>query len=368
MRIFSLIFLLGALRLCAATELPAPTEFNSTPIQKKVLKRLHSHHGKEAAEQFFKTLGIDEISKVEQSNLLLDGTWLSQVTILREHTGMFSLLDDAQNIPFFAPESTDIAVQVTINLETLSELIQQYHTLIGSNTQANSILDQKIANSSLHDLLASPKTTFHLCIDFDENKELFLGKESIGYPHFAFRIDGNHALFESILLHYIKTRNALFTQTKTKSQTTYSLPTYFADAIAGYVPNIEFDTEHDSTTIVSSAHMLERLHSESASLNNDPYFTKTWQNLPTSSSAKAYISKRALEGFQRFYLLAIKEKWTDHPAFLQKKFQITAAVAQLNSSDSGLAIAISSDKNKDTIINKSPFPSNFLLWLLQNSL
>lgn len=368
MRIFSLIFLLCSLKLSADTELPAPTEFSITPIMEKTQKQLTSRHGNGIAKEISQTLGLDEISKVTQSNLMLDDTWLSQVTIHRESSGIFALFNEALNTPFFAPESTDIAVQATINLSALRELIQQYHTVTSSDTQANALLDHTIATTSLRDLLTSPNTTFHLCVDFDDAKELPLGKEAIGYPHFALRIDGNHELFQSILQHYIQTRNALFTQTQINSLTIYTLPAYFADAIAGYQPIFEFDSEHDSTTIASSAQMLERLHSPNDSLSNDPNFDKTWRKLPSSCSAKAYISKRALEGFHHFYLLALKEKWTNNPVFLQKKFQFSAAASQLNSSESGLAIAISSDKNKDTITYKSPFPSSFLLWILQNSL
>ncbi|MGJ8673403.1 hypothetical protein [Rubritalea sp.] len=368
MRILCLISLLFSIQLLAESHLPPSSEIAVEPYLKQVKQQLTTLTGNnQTADNVFQNLGFSGVKSASQSNLMVDDTWLSEITLTREHHGIFKLLAPPSNKTFFAPQSTDIALQASLDLTALHELILEYHRAFGREDEANEILGMKIGGVELSNLLQNKHTTLQLCIDFDDTRQLPLGKENIGYPHFALRIDGCCEQFEQIVQHYMQTRNALFTRVTTESGSLFTLPAYFSEAIAGYLPVIAFNTQEDSTTIASSADMLKRLASEKDSLALDPEFIETWESLPLDSSCKLYVSKRAVEGFHHFYKLSLKERWTDNPSFLAKKFQISAAAAQLNSSKSGLAFTLSSEENSDTITAKSPFPSSFILWVLKTA-
>ena len=309
-------------------------------------------------------LGVSEINSASQSTKYTGDSWLSSVIIDRKKLGVFSLVGNTSNAAFIAPESTDIAIQASLDLSHLTRLIREIHKANGTQESGENFLAQSIAGIEIETFLQSSRPTIHLCADFDDHEILFLGKESIGRPHVAIRIDGSHKMFEAVLNHFISTRNALFTKQITASGKLFTLPAYFAKAIADYQPVISFDEIKNTTTIASSKAMLDRLEDPSRNLTTDPSFIKTWESMPKKSSIKVYVSKHSLRGLHHFYKLALKEKWTDNPSFTQKKFLFTGAMTQLNSSESGLAFALASDENKDTITLKSAFPSTMLLWIL----
>ncbi|MEO1857591.1 MAG: hypothetical protein ABGY95_09560 [Rubritalea sp.] len=308
-------------------------------------------------------LGLKDLDTIQHSTRQVEDTWLSKISIDRKKLGIFALSAPPSNTPFAAPESTDIAIQAALDLSQLPALLRELHKEIGTPAAAEAFLTQRIAGIEMETFLQSSRPTIHICVDFDDNETLFLGKESIGRPHIALRVDGSHKILEAILNHFISTRNALFKRQVTATGKLYTLPAYFSDAIAGYQPIISFDEIKNTTTIASSISMFERIEDSGNNLTTDSAFTKTWAGFPEESSAKAYISKRALSGLHHFYTLALKEKWTNNRQFLKKKYLITGAMMQLHSSQSGLAFSIASDENSDTITLKSPFPSTMLLWI-----
>lgn len=369
MRQLLLISLLGLLNVSFAETQETESVAQIPIILDQHLDKIESYltarvSKKGDSQKVLTALGFSNIEKASQTTTLIDDTWLSTITVKRKQHGIFKLLAQPHSTPFIAPKSTDIAIQASLDLSHLPQLIRDFHQANGTPHLAEQLLASTIASTKLEPLLETARPTFHLCVDFDDEQELFLGKESIGRPHFIVRIDGMQQALESTLGHFIRTRNALFTKQPTASGAIYTLPAYFAEAIAGYQPVIAFDTVKNTTTIASSRDMLERLDDSQASLRKDSAFAQTWESMPAESSIKAYISKRALKGFHHFYKLGLKEQWTDNPTFLKKQFLISGAMAQLNSSQSGLAFSLSSDENRDTITLKSPFPSTMLLWIL----
>jgi hypothetical protein len=311
-------------------------------------------------------LGLNGVNSAHETSQQVDTVWLSKLTLERQKAGLFKILKTPDEQRFIAPQSTDIALIATLDLSSIPPLIESYFHILGDKASAERILNKQFGGQSLEQFLQSPTSTIQLVIDFDELDTLDLGKESIGYPHIAIQITGNHQTFESALKHFVSTRGALFTAVEEGHRTNYQLPEYFSEAISGYLPIISFDRKNDTTTLASSPAMLERCLDANDSLYQDPAFQQTWKQLPQQASIMGYISKRALNGFQHFYTMAMREQWTDNPTFLSNRFTISAAVAQLTSSESGLAFTLRSEQNSDTLTLKSGIPLSMLRWFLKN--
>lgn len=365
MRLFSLITLCLALPLCADEPSPAVREIKTAPLLQKVAQSFQVQTSSaEKSAALMQVLGLDSIQGATHQSTQVDDTHISTFSINRESRGIFQILNRTDTPHFSSTETTDIAFTCSFHSAKIPPLLRQYHAALGNPKAAEDILNTTIGDTTVEALLKTSPRVLQVCIDFEANKKLFLGKESIDYPHIALRFIGGSHQFESILTHYMKTRNALFTKSIGMAGEAYSVPEYFSDAIAGYLPVIQFDHASDTTTIASSHQMLWRLLNEHDSLFLNPDFRDTWDDIPSESQLKIYLSKNALQDFHKFYLLSLREKWTNNPTFLKNKFAISAGVAQLNSSESGLALSLSSEEKADTLTIKSPFASNFLVWLL----
>lgn len=366
MRLLFVILSLTTLPLFSADPAPQLRELKLDPLLKNIERSIELRAGnKTNSDNLLRDLGIDSIQNAEHSSTQIKDTWLSSFTLQREKRGIFKALVKPSKQPFIGTSNTDIAIQMSLDLSTITQLLETYYTATTDTLEERQIkMDQKFAGLPLRDYFQSSNLRIDFCVDFDDQKTLFLGKETIGYPHIGIRLTGANEQIESAIEYYMRTRNALFTKEDTPVGTNYTLPEYFSDAITGYLPIIAIDEINKSATIASSVGFLNQINSKEDQLSNGPAFQETWLGVPEDSSTKLYISKRALEGFHHFYLLSLREKWTDNPTFLKNKFAISAGVAQLNSSESGLALSLASEENSDTLTIKSPFASDFLVWLL----
>lgn len=352
-------FSIGAILLTVHEPLRAePKNVRLEPILSKVEEFVGGEKNADA-------LGFNAIENVTQSSQKVEDTWFSEVTIQREREGIFQMLTPSTEEPFFAPKSTDIALQAAFNLRSLPALIREYHKANGTEKAADKYLSSEVVGTTLEQFFSSEEAIrVQVCVDFDDKNTLNLGKESIGRPHMAIRLDGAEETIDAIVQHYIASRGALFTKRETDTGYLYTLPAYFSEALADYLPVIEINTKEHFAVIASDKTMLDRLYSEDQHIGTDPAFTHTWRKLPEKASLKLYVSKRAIEGLHHFYKLSKKEQWSNNSFLLQNQTAITLGLAQLNNSSSGLGISLASEENKDVLSVKSPIPGNLFFWLL----
>lgn len=314
----------------------------------------------------FAATGLKNLNTIQHSNRQVADTWINT---LRLHTkqpkpGIFKLLGTASpelNEPFYAPASSDIAAQLSLELGHLPGLLTAISEQTQQQKQTKTFLEQKIGERTLKDLLEKNRARLHLAVDFDDKVPFNLGRVQIGRPHVLLRIDGINPLIEELIEHYIKTRNVLLKRTEENGHIVYRLPKYFILASAGYLPVITLDPTANTTTIASSQMVLDRVRNSKTTLADDPQFLQTWQKMPAKSSAQLYISKRLLNSTEKIYKRALKEEWTDNPQFLANQAIISQLIHDLNSSTSGIAFSHVSKKDQQIMSLKAPFPSIIIL-------
>ncbi len=314
----------------------------------------------------FATAGLKDLDTIQHSNRQVGDSWINTIQLhtVRPKPGIFRLLGPADpklNEPFYAPTSTDIAVQVSLKLEALPELLSTLAEQTRQPKKADAFLEQKFGDRTLQDLLENNSARLHLAVNFDDKAPFNLGRVQIGRPHVLLRIDGINPLIVELIEHYIKTRNVPLTMTEENDQLVYRLPKYLMLASAGYLPVITLDPISNTTTIASSQMVLDRVHNSKTTLADDPQFLQTWKEMPAKSSAQLYISKRLLNSTQEIYQRALTEEWTDNPQFLSLQPMVSQLIQDINSSASGIAFSHVSSEDQQVMTLKAPLPSILIL-------
>jgi len=317
-------------------------------------------------DALFATTGLKDLDTIQHSNRQVGDTWINTLRLhtKRPHPGIFNLLGHPEaepNQPFYAPSSTDIAAQFSLNLGNIPELLTELAEQTQQQQQAKSFLDQTIGEKTLRTLLDNNHARIHLAVDFDDKIPFNLGRVQIGRPHVLLRIDGINRLVEQLVQHYIKTRGVPLTRTIEDGLVVYRLPKYLMLASAGYLPVITLDPKANSACLASSQRVLDRVGNSNTTLADDPQFLQTWKEMPANSSAQLYISKRLLNSTQEIYKRALKEEWTDNPQFLAQQPLISQFINDLNSSTSGIAFSHVSKDDLQTMSLKAPLPSVLIL-------
>lgn len=314
----------------------------------------------------FNSAGLKSIDTIQHSNRQVGSTWFNSLRLKtsRPSPGIFSLLGPPEaepNEPFYAPSSTDIAAQVSLNLANLPELLTELAEKTQQQQQAKSFLDQNIGDKTLRTLLGKNRARIHLAVDFDDKIPFNLGRVKIGRPHVLLKIDGINPLVEQLVQHYIKTRGVPLKRTEEGGLIIYRLPKYLILASAGYLPVITLDPKTNSACLASSQRVLDRVGDSKTTLADDQNFIQTWKEMPAKSSAQLYISKRLLNSTQEIYKRALKEEWTDNPQFLAQQHLITQLINDLNSTNSGVALSHVSSDGQQIMSLKAPLPSVLIL-------
>jgi hypothetical protein len=136
--------------------------------------------------------------------------------------------------------------------------------------------------------------------------------------------------------------------------------------MAGYLPVIVISHKQDQVTIASSRDLIERTSKQP--LAQDASFQYTWGKMPASAHTKCYLSKQTLATIHHFYLLARKENWMqlELPLWL-KPSTTSAAIAQLNSKNCGLAFSFDSSETCDTLTLQCALPLQLLTRLMEKT-
>ncbi|MFC4993905.1 hypothetical protein [Rubritalea tangerina] len=341
-----------------------PSSIDLAPYQQKINNAFLTNGATpEQTQKATQALGLNTITHASQTTQLVNGAYQSTLTLKRPQRGIFQCFGTPSTdaLPFYAPASTDIALQLSLDLSHFEDLYLAYHSALNQRDQARAWLDQPIGSLTLAQHLKELHPRLHLTIDFEDDTSLNLGNKSIGRPQCLLRIDGMSRPLEKLLQHYVKTRGVPF---KKNPAGNYQLPAYLAEAMANYLPVIRFNHTSDQTIIASSTQTLERMADRDDEIVDDPNFLKTWQPMPARAHSKLYISKRAVHGFRLLFQQAMKEKWTDNPIIIENKLALTAAVNQLDATEFGLAFALVSDEKQDTLHVHSPIPLSLFLWFL----
>lgn len=315
-----------------------------------------------SAGSLLSTMGSDQIESIALSSKQLGDTWISRAFIQNQgnNTGIFQLLDhsDAKlNSPFLAPVSTDIAAQFSLDLSQASNLLTELARAFHDEERAQHWLDQMLADRPIREFMKDTHARAHLAIDFDDNEQVNLGRVRIGRPHVLLRIDGVNSLLESYLTHLIKYRGVPFLREEKSELVSYRLPEFIKTATAGILPFIQFDRTNNTATLASTREFLLSSQQKAHDIAEDPSFQSTWKEIPTHGSAMLYISKRALHSTEKLYQRAIDEQWTDNPGFLRNRPIYDQFIKDLNSSETGIAFAITPQPNGQLISLKGPLPS-----------
>ncbi len=200
------------------------------------------------------------------------------------------------SVPAMAPDGTDFAMQLRVNLKTLEALMNEL--MVTAKADEDEIGDFKDSmaemvpgtDMTVSDLLGNINLRLNIALDLDKNEKLDSPMGQIDKPRMVIRIDNIKWIWPTIEKQIADAELPL-NKVEKDGVITYTLPNQMADGMMGYLPMISMDTNKDQLWISSSQEFLTKCQSGENTLAKSMAFQAAMKGLPKDGSSFTYMSK-----------------------------------------------------------------------------
>lgn len=321
-------------------------------------KAIDSSEGADLPEGFDKTklyevLGLSTIKSYAQSSTPDGAEWINHIHLNNggASEGILKILTSSKHkglsAPQMAPAGSDLAMQLSLNLESVEPMLREIIKMGGEADLAelDSGLSEEVpmVGGTTSELLKKLDLRLNLVIDLDGADQLNTPFGAFDRPHLTGRIDGISWIWEKVGAMAIGGTGLPFTKTEEGAVTSYTLPAEMAAQFMGFSPTIRVDKEKDQIWLGTTPEFLTKCVSGENTLADSDAFKSTFKGLPTDGAAMTYASKDFYNFFGKSVLGALEQQGIMEMADEATKLQIEKAKKQMNVVANGTAQVISSD-------------------------
>ncbi|MEZ7956636.1 MAG: hypothetical protein QMB90_05365 [Rubritalea sp.] len=322
--------------------------------------------------KIFKVLGLDAMKASALSSKKVDGSWNNKSYL---YTGgsdkgilsMYGETDAAYVVTNFAPETTDIAVQLRMDLRQATQIITEIAAAVGQNEMMEKEMTKKqdeLGGMTPFDLISKLDLCINVAIDMDRAKRMPLPDEVGTAPttELVARIDGAAWAWDLFGDKLIMGTGIPWTKTEDAGVITYTLPAEMRDSFQGYTPTIRIDKAKNFIWMASKESVLATaLNASSKKLKDGVDFKATMASLPSNGNSLLYISKDVLNELVFQYDEAGKKGLLDDKDFKMVKPLMDKLITDLTTPKSGIAAVLAKDNEGIFSALRAPFPvKNYL--------
>ncbi len=321
-----------------------------------------------------KLIGIDAMKASAMSSKKEAGAWNNKAYIYTggSNAGILSMYGKTNAdyiVTGFAPETTDIAIQLTLDLRKAEEIISGFGAAFGQTADINQVMDKKLpmlGNKTAFELISKLNFNVNIALDINSDKRLPIPMPVEGFAapstDILVRIDGIAWAWDLFGDKLISQTGLPWKKSKKKTSITYTLPAEMKDALMGYNPVIRVDKTKNHIWISSKvATVKDALNPNNKKLKDNANFKNTMSSLPSKGNSLIYISKDILDELVNQYKQAGKKGLLDDPDFKKAKPLVDRLIKDLTSPDSGIAMTLSKDDLGILSVIRAPFPTkNYL--------
>lgn len=320
----------------------------------------------------FKVLGLDAMKASALSSKKVNGSWDNKSYL---YTGgsdkgilsMYGKANEAYFVANFAPETTDIAVQLRMDLRQAKQIITEIMAAVGQSEMMTKEMDKKqdqIGGMTPFDLISKLDICVNVAIDMDRTKRMPLPENVGAAPttEGVVRIDGVAWVWDLFGDKLIRESNIPWNKTDKAGVITYTLPAEMSDSFQGYTPTIRIDKANNYIWVASKESVLaSALSSKSKKLKDGAEFKATMASLPSNGNSLLYISKNVLNELVFQYDEAGKKGLLDDKDFQIAKPLVDKLIADLTAPKSGIVAVLAMDNEGMFSALRAPFPvKNYL--------
>ena len=307
-------------------------------------------------------LGIADYVSTARSDKRVYPIWINK---LYTNTGgkfnginsIYGGVNEKFSVTDFAPASSDLALQMRLDLRQLPAFIEKAATQLGKTNELEAIFkaeNPNLAGMTPMDILAKINLRVNLVVDFDEKAQLPLPIGSVATPNIVARIDNASWAWALIEGPLIESSGLPWKKQVKGDVTLLTLPEELKEKFMGFLPVISVDKKH-IWLASSEAFLNKALDEKGDKLKDNRAFQRTLKNLPESGNYLAYMS----EDFQS-EIVKIYKNNEDKLLAANKEFAIfqpliNEMIEDVTSSGTAMAAVIDVDETGILAATSSPF-------------
>lgn len=317
-------------------------------------------------------LGIDALKASALSSKKTNGAWdtKSYASTSSSDKGVLSIYGKANQdyrVTSFAPETTDVAAQIRLDLSKLEPMILSFGEALGLQETVVDELKknrQEIGGMPISDLISKLDIAINLAIDMDRKERMQIPglPSTIPNTDLVARIDGLNWAWDLYGDLLIAQSGLPWQKADKEGITTLTLPAEMKEGLLGYSPTIQIDKANNYIWIASKESGLSSaLDANSKKLKDGKAFQASMASLPTKGNSLLYLSTDLLGEVAEQYKNADKKGLLQDPEFVKSKPIIDKIIADITSSPSGIVSVLSKDNTGIFSAFRGPLPlKNYL--------
>ena len=263
-----------------------------------------------------------------------------------------------------AHSGTDLALELRTDLSQLPGLIESIGEALGVPEEAGEELSKEVDHlgMTIEEALKRTACTVQLAMSFDigegeEAGELPMPKELIC------RIDGMTWFWNKAGEAWLEESESEGVLDMTRSESD-GMVTYSLTSEEEVIEVIVVEPATDTIWLATSAEALKRSMEQGPRLADDPEFQATWEGMPQSGNAMAYVSPRLFRATVGSALPLLGELAGPSDESGKSTGAIDRLLAKLandlTAPDCGLAFSASNDEGGLLTVSRLPFPAKYL--------
>jgi len=288
-------------------------------------------------------LGLSNIKTYAQSSTPDKEEFINRIFLDNggDHKGVFKLFGEKAtkfSTAEMAPSGTDLAMQVTLDLATLEDIIRQIIPLVeeGDIDEFNEAMttENDLLEMTTSELLKKLQFTANIVLDLEKGNQLPTPIGGVDRPHLAIRVDKINWVWEKMEQEILENIGVPLEKNVEGNITTYTLPAEVTQAMMGYAPSIIVDNATNQFWIVTTHDFYKKCSSGVNTLGDSAIFKQVAGDLNIKGSSFAYISKDFADTIVNLYDSASEQGMTDGMD-AESKVQIDQSMADLKKIKTG---------------------------------
>lgn len=257
----------------------------------------------------------------------------------------------------FAPETSDLALQMRLDLRKFAPLIEKTAGQLGQTSMMEALLKTErpeLAGMTAMEALAKLNIRASLVVDLDEDTQMELPVGSLSTPDVVIRIDNAAWIWELIEEPLMKSSGLPWQKKVTGDVTSLSLPKELEKNFMGYLPVIHVDKKY--IWIASKEAFLKKaLDEKGEKLKDNRAFKRTIKDMPEGGNWLAYISEDFQSELVKLYRNNEKKWLAKDEDFAILQPLINEVIEDITGSTTPMAAVLDLDEDGILTVINSPF-------------
>lgn len=317
-------------------------------------------------KEIMKVLGLKQLKATAMSSKKVNGAWDNKAYLYagEKPKGILSLYGpaNAENVvASFAPETTDIALQLRLDLREAKGIAQEIASMIGERNKMDKEMNKsrpELKGLTAYELVDKMNVCVNLAIDLDRKNRFKPAPDvDIPTPDFVARLDGVAWVWQYVGDEMMKETNLPWQSKVEGGVTTYTLPENMQKHLQGYSPMIVVDTKTDFIWAGSKEAVVKAaMSNQTKKLKDGAAFKNTMASLPKNANSLFYVSNDLLQELVHQYEMADKKGLLNDKDFKTAQPIVNKLIADLTAANSGIVGLISVDDEGVFSALRAPFP------------